>query len=137
MISALNFKSYDKGALRGFFDLRYHGLTIKGCRLMNGNNGLWIAFPQCQGQKDGEVKYFDQVYLAAPEMDHIRKLAIADLKAQGHFRAENRRRAPQRPDVRASTQGDEADRQRRITPEGEDLSAYYSPPTDEDNDIPF
>jgi DNA-binding cell septation regulator SpoVG len=83
MVSALNYKPYNKGALKGFFDLRYHGLVIKGCRLMGGNNGLWFAFPQKEQLKDGEVKYFDQMYLSAPERDHVRKMIIADLLAQG------------------------------------------------------
>ena len=65
MISAMNFKTHDKGSIRGFFDLRYHDLTIKGCRLMSSNGGLWIVFPQRQGQKDGETKWFVQVYLTA------------------------------------------------------------------------
>ena len=46
MISVLNFKPFDRGSIRGFFDLWYHGLTIKSCRLMEGNNGLWFSFPQ-------------------------------------------------------------------------------------------
>ena len=56
MISALNFKPYDKGSLRGFFDLRYHGLTIKGCRVMESSSGLWVALPQKEIDQDGERK---------------------------------------------------------------------------------
>lgn len=41
----------------GFFDLRYHGLVIKGCWLMSGTNGLWIALPQHEGEKDGKRKW--------------------------------------------------------------------------------
>jgi len=41
MVSAMNYKSYSKGALVGFFDLRYHGMSVKGCRLMNGGWRLW------------------------------------------------------------------------------------------------
>jgi len=69
MISALNFNPLKKGILRGFFDLRYHGLTIKGVRLMAGKKGLWIALPQREINKDGERAWVDQLYLTAPEMD--------------------------------------------------------------------
>ncbi len=55
MISVLNFKEFIKGAIKGFFDLRYHGLTIKSCRLMDGKNGLWFCFPQVKGEEDGEL----------------------------------------------------------------------------------
>lgn len=54
MVSALNFKAFSKGTLVGFFDLQFHSLTVKGCRLMDGKNGLWVALPQKEGKKDGE-----------------------------------------------------------------------------------
>ena len=86
-IRALNFKPFDRGSMRGFFDLAYGGLTIKGCRLMSGNNGLWVAFPQQKGEQDGETKWFDQMFLTKPEAEHVRRLVIADLQAQGHLEA--------------------------------------------------
>jgi DNA-binding cell septation regulator SpoVG len=86
MVSALNFKSYESGAICGFFDLRYHGSVIKDCRLMRGNNGgHWLALPQKKGEKDGETKYFDIIYLTKPEAEHVRNLVIAQLKAEGHI----------------------------------------------------
>ena len=84
MISVLNFKQHDQGALIGFFDLRYFGLTIKGCRLMDGRNGLWIAFPQQKVEQSGETKWFDQMYLTPPERQHVRRLVLADLRNQGY-----------------------------------------------------
>ncbi|BBO69093.1 hypothetical protein DSCA_30230 [Desulfosarcina alkanivorans] len=127
MISALNFKSFDRGAILGFFDLRYHGLTIKDCRLMNTNGGLWIAFPQRQTKQDGETKYFDQMYLTPPETDYVRRMVIAELQAQGHF---------DRPSGKGSGAKQSNSRPLHRTPEGEDLSEYYTPPGTDD-DIPF
>lgn len=121
MISALNFKPFNKGSLRGFFDLRYHGLTIKGCRLMAGKGGLWVALPQKEINKDGERKWVDQLYLTPPEMDHVRRLVIADLESQGHLDHAPKEPAAKRPPYRP--------------PEKEDLSEYYTQGT-EDN-IPF
>lgn len=128
MISVLNFKSYDKGAIRGFFDLRYHGLTIKGCRLMNTNGGLWIAFPQRLGEKDGETKWFDQMYLTAPEMDHVRKMVIADLRSLGIIEKSPRRQH------QSNDRGNKAPGTYR-TSEGGDLSQPYSGGSNDD--IPF
>ena len=127
MISALNFKSYERGAMRGFFDLRYHGLVIKGCRLMTGEHGLWIALPQKQGEKDGKVRYFDQVYLTKPENEHVRALVIADLQAQGHIEP---------PAGSTSGRGGPTQQAQKhhVSPEGEDLSEHY---TTGDDDIPF
>ena len=125
MISALNFKQYDRGAMRGFLDLRYHGLTIKGVRLMSGNNGMWLAFPQQKGEQDGETKWFDQMFLTKPEAEHVRRLVIADLQVQGHLEAPARGNGGQHRPVHR-------------TPEGEDVSEYYPNPSDDDDgDISF
>ena len=116
----------------GFLDLRYHGLSIKGCRLMSGKNGHWIALPQREGKdENGELKYYDQLYLSPPEADHVRRLVLLDLERQGHIGGAapaNGITAARRP----TTHG-RGGRSHR-TPEGEDLSDYYSQPGDE---IPF
>jgi DNA-binding cell septation regulator SpoVG len=124
MISALNFKPYDKGSLRGFFDLRYHGLIIKGCRLMTGDNGMWVALPQKEIETDGTRKWVDFLELARSEADHVRKLAVVDLESQGFI--ERQSPHPTRKQQPAT----------RRTPEGEDLSQYYTPPGNNDG-IPF
>jgi len=118
MISVLNFKSYDKGAMKGFFDLRYHGLTIKGCRLMAGNDGLWFSFPQVKGEQDGEVKWFDQMYLTALERDHVRRLIVLDLQGQGYLEQQAPPKAKPAP-----------------KPPSQDLSEHYTGGAQDD--IPF
>ncbi|GAB6907627.1 hypothetical protein DESC_240063 [Desulfosarcina cetonica] len=123
-VAAMNFRPFDRGSIQGFFDLRYHGLTIRGCRLISTNGGQWIAFPQRQGEQDGEVKYYELMHLTAPEMDHVRKLVLADLQAQGHFER-SKKKATSKPPAKATHR----------TPEGEDLTEYYSQP--ESDDIPF
>ena len=127
MINALNFKPFDRGSLRGFFDFRYHGLVIKGCRLMASNGGLWVAMPQRKGEQDGKVKYFDQLYLTPPEQEHVRRLVLVDLQAQRVIDApvsKGPRKAAQR-------------RSDHQTPEGENLSEYYTSIEGLNDDIPF
>ena len=128
MISSLNFKPHDKGFIKGFFDLRYHGMTIRGCRLMSGSNGLWVAYLQQKGEVDGEVKYFDQLYLTPPEADHVRKLVLADLQAQGHIDGQASTGSTQRP-----SPGHRTHRQHGQ----ENLSEYRSQPEADDGDVPF
>lgn len=126
-VSAMNYKPMERGALLGFFDLRYHGLTIKGAKLVKGKHGMFIGLPQVKGEQDGEVRYFDQMFLTAPEMEHVRRLVLAELEAQGHVARQERparTSAPRRP------------AQTRRTPEGEDVSDYY-PNGHGDDDIPF
>ena len=122
MISVLNFKTYDKGSMRGFFDLRYHGLTIKSCKLMNGSNGLWFSFPQIKGEQDGEAKWFDQMFLTPQERDHVTGLVVLDLQQQGHIEKPKQEKQS-RP------------KQTHRTPEGEDLSEHYT--SGSQDGIPF
>jgi hypothetical protein len=49
-IGVLNYKTFQRVSMMGFFDLRYHGLVVKGCRLIQGKDDLWFFF-------------FDQVFL--------------------------------------------------------------------------
>jgi hypothetical protein len=119
MISVLNFKHFERGALLGFFTPRYHGLSIQNCRLMAGKNGgaTWFSFPQIKTYKDGETQYVDIMSLTNPEREHIRSLILADLQAQGHIERDNEGK----------------DRYRTL--EGEDLSEHVTPPGEDG--IPF
>jgi DNA-binding cell septation regulator SpoVG len=133
MISVLNFKSFSRSSIKGFFDLRYHGLTIKGCRLMSGNNGLWFSFPQLKTEEDGETKYYDQMYLTSLEREHVRKLIITQLLAEGHINE------PQPESVKQSRRPQQNSKPRtssQRTFENEDLSEHYTP-ADDNSDIPF
>lgn len=127
MISVLNYKQFDRGSIKGFFDLRYHGLTIKGCRLMNGSNGLWFSFPQAKAEEGGETKYYDQMFLTTPEREHVRALILAELQAQGHI--EGRPGKRNRPRANGDSRTG-----RQQTSGNENLSEHISPG---DDDIPF
>jgi len=134
MISVLNYKDFRRGSIMGFFDLRYHGLTIKGCRLMTGASGFWMALPQKEGtDKEGNTAYFDQMFLSRPEMDHVRRLVVAELEAQGHIKHSK----ADRPKPAAAQNQPPLPGQppRFVHPDtGEDYSEYV---TTEADDIPF
>ena len=126
MIGVLNYKPFHRGSILGFFDLRYYGLVIKGCRLMNGQNGYWMAFPQKEGtDKDGKTQYFDQMYLTKPEAEHIRRLVVAELEVQGHI---DHVKQPAQPQQQRPV------KEFRHPDTGEDLSDYMPPP---DDHIPY
>lgn len=125
MISVLNFKKFDKGAINGFFDLRYHGLTIKSCRLMHGKNGLWFSFPQIKGKSDdGSTQYFDLMFLTAPEREYIRALILAELESQGLIERSQGGAKRSAPTPRLAS----------VEPTGEEHGEYYS---GSDEEIPF
>ena len=122
MIGVLNFKPFQRGSIVGFFDLRYHGLTVKGCRLMDGKKSYWMAFPQKEGtDKDGKIQYFDQIYLTKPEVEHVRRLVVVELEAQGHIQRTKKQAQPISHRKRTF-----------VTPEGEDLSENLPLPADDD-----
>jgi hypothetical protein len=98
---------------------------------MSGSSGLWLALPQQKGEQDGETKWFDQMFLTKPEAEHVRRLVLADLQAQGHLEA------PARNGGTPSGYRESGHRPTHKTPEGEDVSEYYSSPSDGDDDIPF
>jgi hypothetical protein len=126
MTSVLNFKPFTKGSILGFFSLRYHGLAIQNCKLMAGSNGgpAWFSFPQIKTDQDGTAKYFDILHLSNPEREAVRKLVMIDLQQQGYI---------ERVKPKPRNGGRQSGGQHQ-TPEGEDLSEYYSEPG---GDIPF
>lgn len=38
-------------------------LSINGCKVIDGADGLWVAFPTTPYEKDGETKYSNIVYV--------------------------------------------------------------------------
>ena len=52
------------GKTKAYFDVEIGAITIKGCRLVEGQNGLFASMPtKTQEQDDGNVVYQNIVYL--------------------------------------------------------------------------
>lgn len=59
-----------------FFDFQTSdGITIKGFRLVNGSNGLFVAAPDTKG-KDG--KYYESVILPKEMKKNLEKIALEE-----------------------------------------------------------
>ncbi len=64
------------GKLAAFFDVQTSdGITIKGFKLVNGSNGLFISSPDEKG-KDG--KYYETVILPKEMKEALEKTAIEE-----------------------------------------------------------
>ncbi len=64
------------GKLRAYFDLRTSdGFIIKGFKIVEGINGLFVGMPS-QQNKEGE--YYDSVYADKDLKDDLEKLAIRE-----------------------------------------------------------
>jgi len=66
----------DSGKVAAFFDMQTDDeIVIKGFRLVNGANGLFISSPNDKG-KDG--KYYESVILPKKMKSSLEKLAIEE-----------------------------------------------------------
>lgn len=62
------------GKIRAFFDLQTSdGFTIKGFKLVEGINGLFVGFPSQKGNDD---EYYDTVWADKDLKDQVNQLAI-------------------------------------------------------------
>jgi DNA-binding cell septation regulator SpoVG len=64
------------GKIRAFFDLQTNeGFTIKGFKLVEGINGLFVGFPSQKGSDD---EYRDTVWAERELKDELTQLAIKE-----------------------------------------------------------
>ena len=64
----------DWGKMKAFFDLiTTDGFTIKGFKLIEGTNGMFVSFPSQKGKDD---EYYDTVWADKDVKDQLNKLAI-------------------------------------------------------------
>lgn len=69
-------KSDSGGKTAAFFDVQTDDeIIIKGFRIVNGTNGLFISLPDQKG-KDG--KFYDTVILPKEMKDSLEKLALEE-----------------------------------------------------------
>jgi stage V sporulation protein G len=69
-------KSEGSGKTAAFFDIQTgDGIIIKGFRLVNGSNGLFLSSPDQKG-KDG--KYYETVTLPKEMKSELEKMAMEE-----------------------------------------------------------
>jgi DNA-binding cell septation regulator SpoVG len=62
------------GKIKAFFDLETEeGFTMKGFKLVQGINGLFVGFPS---QKGSDEEYYDTIWADKELKDTVNKLAI-------------------------------------------------------------
>jgi len=75
-------KSEGGGKTAAFFDIQTNDeITIKGFRLVNGSNGLFLSSPDQKG-KDG--KYYETVILPKEMKSNLEKMAIDEYNKTQH-----------------------------------------------------
>ena len=114
------------GKVRAFFDvMTEEGFTMKGFRIIEGINGLFIAMPS---QKGKEEEYFDTIY-AAPEL----KEELSQLALQQYGMENNS------PDNFSfpNNQKEETVVSKEETPDNSSEKMGSGEPVTSDDDIPF
>ena len=66
------------GKARAFFDIRtQEGLVVKGFKIMEGINGLFVSMPSQKGKnQQGEDEWFDTVWVEKELRDQLNQLAL-------------------------------------------------------------
>ena len=73
-------KNDSGGKTAAFFDIQTNdGIIIKGFRIVNGSNGLFVSAPNDKG-KDG--KYYDNVILPKEMKSEVEKMALEEYNNQ-------------------------------------------------------
>ena len=118
------------GKVRAFFDLMTdEGFTIKGFKIIEGINGLFVGVPSQKGKDD---EYFDTVFIAPELREELNHLALQtygmDDSSKDNFDF------PKKEEVSATQETQE-----RVSdePEKPELKDEEEKVTYSDDDIPF
>ena len=72
--------------IRAFFDLETEdGFTLKGFKLVEGSNGLFVGFPS---QKDKEGEYNDTIFADKTQKQKLNQLALEYYNRVGSSKSE-------------------------------------------------
>lgn len=76
-MNVVNMKQFSgSNGLKAFFDLETsEGITIKGFKIADGKNGLFIGVPSDQDKND-KGKYWDKVLMSKEVRDKLTKIAL-------------------------------------------------------------
>ena len=56
MIIITDLRLRNDNILKAYVDIEYHGLIVKGLRVVNGKNGMFVSMPREKGKDD---KWYD------------------------------------------------------------------------------
>ena len=112
------------GKLRAFFDLStQEGFTIKGFKIIEGINGLFVSMPS---QKSNDGEFYDSVFASKDLRDELNHLALTAYK-------EGLEEAVDTPEILEpeSTETIPSSNDDKITDEGDTVHPFS------EDDIPF
>ena len=113
------------GKVRAFFDLTTQdGFTIKGFKLIEGINGLFVSMPSQKGNDD---EYYDTIWVESKQLrEELSTLAITEYQNPSTSDTNSMQSEPE-------AVGDNIKEPTEDTPPKEDVAS----PAFSDDDIPF
>ena len=85
-VSRMNIGDY--GKLKAFFDLEVDGFTIKGFKIVDGANGLFVSMPS---QKNEEGEWNDTVWASKETRFKVNEVAISHYNNESNPTARSRK----------------------------------------------
>ena len=118
------------GKVRAFFDIRTEeGLVVKGFKIMEGINGMFVSMPSQKGKnQQGDDEWFDTVWAEKELRDQLNQLALNEYGSQYDQTLSN----DQPPAASSSSQPAEENAGSVASENAEGNSQPFS-----DDDIPF
>ena len=117
------------GKVRAFFDIRTEeGLVVKGFKIMEGINGMFVSMPSQKGKnQQGDDEWFDTVWAEKELRDQLNQLALNEYGSQYDQTLSNDQSPPS-----SSPQPTEETAGSMASEKAEENSQPFS-----DDDIPF
>jgi len=121
------------GKVKAFFDVENSGFEMKGFRIIEGINGLFVSMPSRKGTDDeGNDKWFDTIWIESRETrEKLNTLAIDEYNNDSEGDSNNTS-----PEImtETTTTGDNI---KEETPSSPDAETGSNAPAFSDDDIPF
>ena len=121
------------GKVRAFFDIRTdEGFVVKGFKIMEGINGLFVSMPSQKGKnQQGEDEWFDTVWVEKELRDQLNQLALNEYGSQYDQTLSDS------PASNADTPSSETEPPAEVAASGNNLGADDNSQSFADDDIPF
>ena len=71
------------GKVKAFFDVENSGFEMKGFRIIEGINGLFVSMPSQKGKnQQGDDEWFDTVWIEKELRDQLNQIALNEYGSQ-------------------------------------------------------
>tara|TARA_B100000579_G_scaffold226968_1_gene185859 strand:- start:18464 stop:18880 length:417 start_codon:yes stop_codon:yes gene_type:complete len=123
------------GKVKAFFDVENSGFEMKGFRLVEGINGLFVSMPSRKGtDENGNDKWFDTIWIESRDVrEQLNTLALAEYNntesANSDMMQSNQNSEPISNPAEEAATGDNI--------KSDNINSESSTPAFSDEDIPF